>query len=94
MHSFRFDQVFPLAVLSPQRGAAAELYVRILKGDNNFMWVFKSNHTSIMHVRFRYNKVLPSAGNDVIVLSPRGGAAGEVWMHVRQERQRLHISIQ
>ena len=47
-----------------------------------------------MHVRFRYNKVLPSAGNDVIVLSPRGGAAGEVWMHVLQERQRLHISIQ
>ena len=35
--------------------------------------VFNSNHTSIMH-RFRYNQVLPYAGNDVIVLSPLGGA--------------------
>ena len=37
MHSFRFDQVLPLAgndviVLYPQGGAEAELYVRILKG--------------------------------------------------------------
>ena len=37
MHSFRFNQVFPLAgnaviVLSPQGGGAAEFYVRILKG--------------------------------------------------------------
>ena len=36
MHSFRFIEVFPLAgndgtVLSPQGGAAAELYVRILR---------------------------------------------------------------
>ena len=29
-----------------------------------------------MH-RFRYNQVLPLAGNDVIVLFPQGGAAGE-----------------
>ena len=37
MHSFRLNQVFPLAgndiiVLFPQGGAAAELYVRILEG--------------------------------------------------------------
>ena len=37
MHSFRFNQVFTLTgndviVLSPQEGAAAELYVRMLKG--------------------------------------------------------------
>ena len=37
MHSFRFNQVFLLAgndvmVITPQGGAAAELYVRILKG--------------------------------------------------------------
>ena len=38
--------------------------------------VFNSDHTSIMH-RFRYNQVLPLAGNEVIVLSPRGGAAGK-----------------
>ena len=37
MHRFRFNQVLPLAgkdfiALSPQGGAAGELYVRILKG--------------------------------------------------------------
>ena len=37
MHRFRYNQVLPLTgndviVLSPQEGAAAELYVRILKG--------------------------------------------------------------
>ena len=38
--------------------------------------VFNSNLTSIMHC-FRYIQVLPFAGNDVIVLSPLGGAVGD-----------------
>ena len=38
--------------------------------------VFNCNHTSIMH-RFRFDQGLPLAGSDVIVLSPRGGAAGK-----------------
>ena len=44
------------------------------KGDHNFISAFDnnhmSNHMSIMH-HFRYNQVLSSAGNDVIVLSPQ-----------------------
>ena len=46
------------------------------KSDPDFILVFNNNHTSIMH-RFRYNKVLPLVGNDVIVLSPLGGAASD-----------------
>ena len=46
------------------------------KGDPDFI-LFNNNITSIMH-RFRYNQVLLLAGNVVIVLLPRGGAAGEV----------------
>ena len=49
---------------------------RFLKGDHNFILVFNSNHTSIAHL-FRYNQLLPLVGNDVIVLFPQGGAAGE-----------------
>ena len=78
---FGLNQVFPLAgndviVLSLRGGAAAELYVWILKGRHNFILVFNGNHTSITH-RFRYNQVFPLAGNDVIVLSPREDAAGK-----------------
>ena len=81
MHSFGFNQFLPLAgndvmVLSLREGAAAELDVReVWKSDHNYILVFNSNHSSIMH-RFWYNQVLPFAGNDVKVLSPRGGAAG------------------
>ena len=62
------------------------------ESDTNFILVFISNHTSIMH-RFWYNNVLPAIGNDVIVLSPWGGAAGGVWMRVIQGGQRLYISV-
>ena len=37
--------------------------------------MISSNHKSITH-RFRYNQVLPLAGNDVIVKSSLEGAAG------------------
>ena len=47
----------------------------------DFILVFNNNLMSIMH-RFWYNQVLTLAGNDVIVLFPQGGAAGEVKMHI------------
>ena len=45
----------------------------LCKGDYDFILVFNSIHMSIMH-RFRYDQVLPLPGNDVIVISPLGGA--------------------
>ena len=39
--------------------------------DPDFVLVFNGNNTSVMH-RFKYNQVLPLAGNDVIVLSRPG----------------------
>ena len=76
MHSFRFNQVFPLAgndviVLSPQGALQLNYMCEFWKSYRNLILVFNSNHTSVMH-RFRYNQVLPFAGNDVIVLSSRG----------------------
>ena len=46
-----------------------------LKGDPDFILVINNDNTSIMH-RFRYNQVLPFSGNDVIEISPLGGAEG------------------
>ena len=97
MYSFRFNEVFPLAendviVLYPRGGAAAELYVRILKGWPQLQIVFNSNHTSIMH-HFRYNPVLPLAGNDVIVLSPFGGAVSDFPPRILKGRPWLYIHV-
>ena len=47
----------------------------LCKGDYDFILVFNSIHTSIMH-RCRYNKILPLKGNCVIVFSSPDGAAG------------------
>ena len=77
MHRLRFNQALPFAgndviVLSPRGDAAGKSRMWIVLGLPRLYIVFNSNHTSIMH-RFRYNQVLPFAGNDVIVLSPLGG---------------------
>ena len=42
---------------------------------------------------FRCNQIFPLAGNDVIVLSPRGGAAAELYVRILKERPRLYISV-
>ena len=81
MHSFRYNQVFPLAgndaiVLYPQEALQLNYMWGFWKGDHKVILVFDSNHTSIMH-HFRYNQVLPLAGIDVVVLSSQGGAAGK-----------------
>ena len=46
----------------------------IWNNDNGFLLVFVSNFTSIMH-RFRDNDVFLQTENDVMVISPLGGAA-------------------
>ena len=43
--------------------------------------------------RFRYNQVLPLAENDVIVLSPQGGAAAEVYLQFLKGQPQLFISV-
>ena len=40
---------------------------------------------------FRFNQVFQLAGNDVIVLSPRGGAAAELYVRILEGRPQLHI---
>ena len=47
--------------------------MRILNWFPDFIFVLNGNDTSILH-RFRYNQVLLLEGNDVIALSPIGGA--------------------
>ena len=47
---------------------------------------------SIMH-SFRFNQVVPFAENDVIVLSPQGGAAAELYVRILKGRPQLYIYI-
>ena len=63
-----------------------------LKGDPDFILVINNNNTSIMH-RFRYNQVLPLSGNDVIVMSPLGGAEDNSVGWILKGRPRLYISF-
>jgi hypothetical protein len=51
------------------------------KDNRDFILVLYSNHTSIMHL-LRSAQVLPLAGNDVMVLSPLGGAASDFYANV------------
>ena len=62
------------------------------KGDHDFILVFYGDQTPIMH-RFRYNQVLLFAGNDVIVLSPREGAADKFQMWILKGLPQLYISV-
>ena len=63
----------------------------LCKGDYDFILVFNSIHTCIMH-SFRYNKVLPLTGNCVIMLSSLDGAAGSLSKRILEGRLRLYIS--
>jgi hypothetical protein len=49
------------------------------KDDRDFIVVFYSSYTSIMH-RLRYNQVLPLTGNDVRLFTPQEGAANDSFM--------------
>ena len=54
--------------------------------------MFNGNHTSIIH-QFRYNEVFLSAENDVIALSPLGGAVDDLSLRILKERPRLYDSV-
>jgi len=58
---------------------AGDLYLQILKGRPDFISVFTSMHTSIMH-RFRNNQVFLFAGNDFMTFSPLEGAIGNLYL--------------
>ena len=55
------------------------------------MIVFNGNYTSIIH-HFRDSEVFLWAGDDVIALSPLGGAAYDSTSRILKERPRLHDS--
>ena len=42
---------------------------------------------------FRFNEVFVFAGNDVILLSPLGGAAAEIYVQILKGLPRLTISV-
>ena len=42
---------------------------------------------------FRFNQVFPLAGNDVIVIFPKGGAAAELYVQILKGQPQLHISV-
>ena len=97
MHRFRYNQVLPIngndvVLFSSLRGAAGSLSRWIMKERPDFITVDSGNHMSIMH-RFRYNQVLQFAGNDVIVLSPLGGAEINSLGWILEGRPRLYISF-
>jgi len=54
--------------------------------------VFNGNYTSIIH-HFRYNQVFLLAGNDVIALSPLGGAVGDLSLRILKGQARLSIHV-
>ena len=81
MQSFRFNQVLPLACkLRHSVISARGRYRQIINLDSGrataiFILVLNSSYRSILH-RFRFIQVLPFDRNDVVLLSPLGGAAG------------------
>jgi hypothetical protein len=54
--------------------------------------VFHGNFTSLIH-HFRDIEVSLLAGNDVIALSPVGGAVGNLFMHILIKRPGLNDSV-
>ena len=88
IHRFRDNKVFlptenDVINIYPLGALCTVLNDGIWKGVNGFLFVFNSNFISIMH-RFLDNDVHLQTGNDVIVLSPLGGA-------VRSSRWRILI---
>ena len=97
MHRFRYNQVRPFTgndvlLFSPLGGAAGIYRDGLWKGDPDFIIVISSSHTSIMH-RFRYNQVRPLAENEVIVISPLGGAEDHSLGWILEGRPQLYISF-
>jgi hypothetical protein len=80
MHCFRYNDVFlhnpnDLLVISPLGGSRTEFSMTFFeKGDHDFLFVFQSNFTSIVH-RFRDIYVFLQSGNQGLLISPLGGAA-------------------
>ena len=54
--------------------------------------MFNGNYTSIIH-HFRDIEVFLLAGNDVIALSPLGGAVGDLSLRILKERPQLSILV-
>ena len=54
--------------------------------------MFNGNYTSIIH-HFRDIEVFLLAGNDVITLSPLGGAVGDSSLRILKERPQLSILV-
>ena len=67
--------------ISPLGGAEGDSYLRIWKNDLDFVIVFSGNYTCIIH-HFREIEVFLLAGNDVIALSPLGGAVDESTLRI------------
>ena len=65
----------------------------IWKGNNGFPLVFYSNSTSILS-RFLDNDVFLPTGNNVIVISPLGGAVRSFWWRILKGWPQVYIHAQ
>jgi hypothetical protein len=54
--------------------------------------MFNGNYTSIIH-HFRDIEVFLLAENDVIAISPLGGAEGDLSFRIVKERPQLYINV-
>ena len=87
---FRYNQVSMLAgndviALSPVGVALYSLWIVHADFERVTATLYWCSIVTIRH-RFRYNQVLQLAGNDVIVLSPRGGAASDFQIRILKVR--------
>ena len=97
IHCFQYHQVLwwsgnDVIVFSLLGSAAGEVWMHSMQSDHDFMLVFNNNHTFILH-RFRCSQVLQFAGNDVIVLSPLGGAASDFSLQILKGRPWLYCCV-
>ena len=90
-HKVLFSAGIDVTMLTPP-GALQFVSLRIVRLSPDLIFVCNCNDTSIIH-RVRFSQVLWSAGNDVLVFSPLGSAADEVWMYFWQKRPRIFSSV-
>ena len=76
--------------VSPLGGVVGQRSIRILKGGPRILFAINSNFWSISY-RFRVISICLWTGNDVMPISPLGGAVGQKSVLILNGRPRLPI---
>jgi len=90
MHGFRVNEVllpvgYDVIVIYLLGGASGDFHDGFWKSDYDVVIVIHSNFLSGMH-GFRDNEIVLPTGNDVILISPSGGASGDFSWRILKER--------